>query len=80
MRGVMFGHPGQKIASEPIRVSLFSSFDGSPEPSQLCKLARIRKVSSASEWVGLRSAGHLNSLYLSSQWPPADVSDGNSWR
>ena len=63
MRAVMFGHPGQEICSELLKVSsLFTSFDCSPEPSQLCKFARIRKVSSASGWVHLRMGYHFNSL------------------
>jgi len=64
MSVVMLGHPGQKIASELISVSLFSSFDCSPDPPQTCKLVGIRSVSSANGGIGLRRGCHSDSLYL----------------
>jgi hypothetical protein len=68
----MFGNPIQKILSEPIRVSLFISFDCPPDPSQPCKFARIRQASSASGQMGARNGRHLNSLYLRSQQLPVE--------
>jgi hypothetical protein len=72
MGAVMFGNPIQKILSEPIRVSLFISFDCPPDPSQPCKFARIRQASSSSGQMGPRNGWHLNSLYLRSQQLPVE--------
>ena len=75
MRTLTFAHPGPKIASELIRVSLFPSFNLLARPISSGQARRNPKRQLGGSDVGLANVCHVHSLYVGCQRFLVEVSD-----